>query len=311
MNQPMSWNGQLEKFVTTRPRTAQSHKGEPMTIERDESRYGRWTSAVDELVSYRYVGTRSVVVDDAHATGNMALRTDLRWQQGLLGAPLAIAMLDTAGINIDRVRFGALTHVAIQVYESAETVAAIRIDGEVSRMAQRAIFTECTFRDRDQPSRVVAHGTADWISLGEVGPGFIYTDPGSGVPDEPPMSPLYEAYFVEPSRDGGYVIPRLRPEIGDQLLHHGPILVALEAHANDLAERAAEGQRLCLRTFDVRLLRGGTRAPFVTRVRDSGRRDDTVWARVELVDAGGDGQVLSRIEVVYDADGDGGLGVPA
>ena len=272
-----------------------------MMMQRDKARYGRWSTAVEELVSYRYVGCQSIVVDETHATGNMRLRSDLRWQAGLLGAPLAIAMLDTAGINIDRVRFGALTHVTIQVHDGADTVATVRIDGEVTRMAQRAVFTECTFRDRDQPSRVVAHGTADWISLGDVAPGFAYTDPGSGVPDEPPMPPLHQAYFVEPSPGGGYVIPELRPEIGDQLLHHGPILVSLEAHANVLAERLADVQRLRLRSFDLRLLRGGTRAPFVTRVRDSGRCGDTVWARVELADAGGDGDVLSRMELVYDA----------
>ena len=268
-----------------------------MTIERDVARYGKWTSSADQLVSYRYLGCRSVVVDAEHATGQMPLRSDMRWSAGLLGTPLAIAMLDTAGISIDGIRFGALTHVAIQVHDGAADVSAVRIDGAVPRMAQRAIFTECTISDRDRPSRVVAHGTADWISMGEVAPGFAYTDPGPGVPDQPSMPPLYEAYFVEPVAEGGFTIRALRPEVGDQLLHHGPSMVALEAQANELAARGAPGEPLRLQTFDIRLLRGGTRPPFVTRARGSGRRDGTVWSRAELVDDGG--AVISQIELVY------------
>ncbi|HEX6659767.1 MAG TPA: hypothetical protein VF065_16865 [Ilumatobacter sp.] len=272
-----------------------------MTIQRDVARYGKWTSSADVLVSYRYLGCRSVVVDADHATGQMPLRSDMRWSAGLLGAPLAIAMLDTAGISIDGIRFGALTHVAIQIHEAAEAVRAVRIDGAVTRMAQRAVFTECVISAQDDPSRVVAHGTADWISMGEVAAGFMYTDPGPGVPDDPPMPPMYEAYFVESAPDGSYTIPALRPEIGDRLLHHGPNMVALEWHANDLANRAAPGEALQLRTFDVRMLRGATRPPFVTRSRGSGRRDGTVWARAELVDDGGKGEVLSQIELVFRA----------
>jgi hypothetical protein len=270
-----------------------------MTIERDVARYGKWTGSADQLVSYRYLGCRSVVVDAEHATGQMPLRSDMRWSAGLLGTPLAIAMLDTAGISIDGIRFGALTHVAIQIHEGADDISAVTIDGAVPRMAQRAVFTECTISDRDDPSRIVAHGTADWISMGEVAPGFAYTDPGPGVPDEPPMPPLYEAYFVERGPDDAYVIPALRPEVGDELLHHGPNMVALESQANDLAARAAPDEPLRLQTFDVRMLRGGTRPPFVTRPRGSGRRDGTVWARAELVDDGGDGAVISQIESVF------------
>jgi hypothetical protein len=208
-------------------------------------------------------------------------------------------MLDTAGISIDGVRFGALTHVVIQIHEGAEDISSVRVDGEVSRMARRAIFTECVIRDHADPTRVVAHGTADWISMGDVAAGWTYIDPGPGVADEPPMPPLVDAYFVEPVAGGAYAIPTLRPEVGDQLLHHGPAMVSLEWHARDLADRAAAGEPLQLRAFDVRLLRGGTRPPFVTRARDAGRRDDTVWARAELVDDGGDGDVISRIELVY------------
>lgn len=208
-------------------------------------------------------------------------------------------MLDTAGISIDGIRFGALTHVTLQVLDTGDGVSQVRVDGEVPRLAERVIFTECTITDAADRDRVVAHGSADWISLGDVS-GFTYTDPGPGVPDEPPMPPLTEAYLVEAVGDGTYRIPALDPRIGTELLHHGPALVALEWQANALAEGAAEGAALVLRSFDVRLLRGGTRPPFTTRPRGSGRAGDVVWARAELVDGAGD--VLSRIETVHAID---------
>jgi acyl-coenzyme A thioesterase PaaI-like protein len=261
--------------------------------------FGKWTESVEALVSYRYLGCRSELVDAARAVGHMPLRSDMRFGAGLLGTPLAIAMLDTAGINIDRIRFGALTHVALQVFDAGDGVSRVCVEGEVPRLARRAIFTECVISDAGNPGRIIAHGSADWISLGDVS-GFTYTDPGPGVPDEPPMPPLAEAYLVEAMGDGTYRIPALDPRIGTELLHHGPALVALEWQANATACAAAPDAGLRLSTFDVRLLRGGTRPPFTTRSRGSQRVGASVWARAELVDGAGD--VLSRIETVHAID---------
>ncbi len=260
---------------------------------------GRWASSVDDLVSYRYLGCQSEATDTDHAVGRMQLRSDMRWSGGLLGSPLAIAMLDTAGINIDGIRFGALTHVAIRIHESAADVSRIRVDGEVARLAKRAMFTECQMVDFDDPSRVIANGSADWISLGDVAPGFEYLDPGPGILDEPPMPPLSEAYFAETFEEGGYVIRELRSEVGAELLHHGPAMVALEWQAKDSAEQTAPGEVLSLRTFDVRFLRGGTRPSFATRSRGTGRAGNIVWIQAELVDDKGLGDVISRIEITY------------
>lgn len=262
--------------------------------------HGKWVNTMEQLMSYRYLGCRSEMVDEMHAVGRMPLRSDMRRGAGLLGTPLAIAMLDTAGINIDRIVFGALTHVAVNVVDDAVNVRVLRTDGEVARLAQRAVFTEAVMSDGDDPTRILAHGSADWVNLGAVAPGFDYTDPGPGVPDEPPMPPLHEAYFVERDGTGAYRIPVLRAEIGDQLLHHGPNLVALESHANELASVEASGADVGLRNFDVRFIRGGNRPPFVTRARGSGRSGNRVWARAELVDEGGSGQVISRIHTTHE-----------
>lgn len=57
----------------------------------------------------------------------MPLRSDHRLGDGrnLLAAPVAIAMLDTAGINIDRRHQLALTHVEVQLLDPADETAGL------------------------------------------------------------------------------------------------------------------------------------------------------------------------------------------
>jgi hypothetical protein len=268
----------------------------PTTTQRSEAAYGRWSASMDDLVTYRYLGCRSEVVDAERATGHMTIRSDMRWSAGLLGTPLAVAMLDTAGISIDGIRFAALTHVALHIYEDGARVERIQVDGEVTRIAKRSLFTECVVRDDADHDRVVMTGTADWASMGDVR-GYKYTDPGNGVPDVPPMPPLIDAYQVQLAHDGTYAIRELSTSIGTSLLHHGPQMAAVEWHAHDLAADASGGTPIWLNTFDVRLLRGGTRPPFVTRGRAAGLVGDTIWAMTELVDDAGD--VVTRGSLTF------------
>lgn len=272
-----------------------------MGTEAKVEHHGRWTASHGTLMSYAYLGCRSEVVDKDHAVGRMPLRSDMRWSGGVMGAPLAIAMLDTAGISIDGIRFAAPTHIALQIMSDAAAVKTIRTDGTVNRIARTALFTECTQRDADNPDNVIATGNVDWASMGEVAPGWAYQDPGPGVADEPTMPPLFTAYTIEHDLKGRYVVPALNTLIGASILHHGPQLVALEAAANDLAASQADGRSLRLQTYDVRLLRGGKHAPFVTVPLGSGRTADTVWARTALVDKDGEGDVIAQASLVFRA----------
>jgi hypothetical protein len=67
------------------------------------SPFGEWADSMDALMTYRYLASRPRLIDRTHAEGLMEIRPDLRTPAGaVLGAPLAIAMLDVAGITIDR-----------------------------------------------------------------------------------------------------------------------------------------------------------------------------------------------------------------
>src|SRR3954453_22520318 len=67
------------------------------------SPFGEWASSGDALMSYRDLASRPRAIDRSPAEGLMQLRPDLRTSAGaVLSAPLTIAMLDVAGINVDR-----------------------------------------------------------------------------------------------------------------------------------------------------------------------------------------------------------------
>lgn len=221
--------------------------------------YGVWTQAVEKLMSYRYLGCRSVLGEGYDALGRMAVRSDLRHGEGLLAAPLAIAMLDTAGIAVDGHWQLALTHVGIQLCGPVgHDVDVVAVHGTMTRPARSQIFTEARITAEDDPHRLLGLGTADWTVISPTGTGFEYVDPGPGVPDTGDLPPLSSAYGARLQADGRVVIEELTPELGGVLLHHGPIIVALEAAAIHAAGRVRQVQSL-----DVRIVKAGRTGPFV------------------------------------------------
>jgi len=248
---------------------------------------------MDQLVSYRYVGCSSVLLDRTHAEGRMQLRRDLRNPGGLLGAPLAIAALDTAGINIDRYYHLALTRIDVHVLEPATDVDRVRIDGHVLREARTQVFTGATIVDAAEPTRAIAFATADWAVLAPTPDGFEYTDPGHGVPDTPDLPPLAEAYDARPRSGGGFVIEGLSARVGIDTLHHGPILVSLEAAALEAAAARTGSGALRIEHLSVRLVSAGRCGPFVATAEVVPLRGDTVACRAELRDEGVDGRVVA------------------
>lgn len=260
-----------------------------MSEPRPDSPYGVWDSAMAELVSYRHLGCSSVQLDRDHAVGRMRLRADMRTAGGLLSAPVAIAMLDTAGICIDRVVLLALTQADVHLLAPAADVQTLRVVGNVVRWARTQVFTEATFVSDSDPTRVIGVGVANWAVIAPTPEGFVYTDPSTTAVDEAHLPPLTRAYDATPI-EGGYEIAGLSPRVGGTTLHHGPMLVALEATAIDLAANGT-GQ-LAVEQAGVRIVAAGRRGPFRTSgtiVRDGA----SVLVRTELVDHGNSGAVVA------------------
>src|SRR4051794_22423259 len=160
-----------------------------------ESPYGEWAdTAHGDLMSYRYLASRPHVIDRDHADGRMTIRHDLRTSSGLLLAPLTIAMLDVAGINIDRINVLALTQFEVSLIDSAVDVSEVFLEGRVVKEARSQIFTECVIMDDSDHNRMLGYGTANWSVIVPTASGFVYPEPGPGIPDSSEAPPLWEAF---------------------------------------------------------------------------------------------------------------------
>jgi acyl-coenzyme A thioesterase PaaI-like protein len=254
----------------------------------DSQVYGVWAEAAAELVSYRYLGCRSVPGEGFEAQGSMQIRSDMRHDGAIRAAPIAIAMLDTAGIAVDRHWQLALTHVDVKLAGPATATSRIGVHGSMTRRARSQVFTEARVVDADEPARVVGIGTADWAVITDTAMGFEYIDPGPGVPDTVDLPALVDAYGAVHGADGRLVIPELTPQLGGVILHHGPILVVLETAA---LQAAGPGVRVA--AFGVRIVRAGKRGPFVASVRVLADDARDVLVRAELTQDGDDANVVA------------------
>lgn len=243
----------------------------------DAQVYGIWTETVAELMSYRYLGCRSVLGADFEASGEMTLRSDMRHEGSLLAAPVAIAMLDTAGIAVDRHWQLALTHIDIQLAGNASGVDRLGVLGSMTRQARSQVFTEATFVDVEHPDAVLGFGTADWAVIDSTPSGFEYIDPGPGVVDSGSLPALATAYGARPRPGGGLVIDELTPRLGGFVLHHGPILVSLEAAALEVA-----GAGVRVEALSVRIVKAGKRGPFIATAKVLSEDDNVVLIRADL-----------------------------
>jgi acyl-coenzyme A thioesterase PaaI-like protein len=263
--------------------------------ERRESAspYGEWADS--DLMSYRYLASAPRALDRDHSENRLRLRRDLRAGGGVLAAPVSIAMLDAAGINVDPINVLALTHIDIDVFDGAHDVAELQFRSQVTREARTMVFTEAVVTDAADPTRLVAFGTANWSVITPTPPGdFRYPEPGEGIPDSPEVPPLWEAYTGRRRDDGRLVIPGLSPEVGTMRLHHGPMSVVTEAAALEAARLDVGDDDFRVEHLAMSLLTPGRTGPFVAHPEVVGSSATSVGVRVELRDEGHDDRLVAR-----------------
>lgn len=264
-----------------------------MTTATDEH-WAAWKKSLGAggLISYRYLGCSSRASARDRAVGTMRLRRDLRTNGGLLAAPLGIALLDTAGINVDAIARCAPTQIDVTVFEPARDVDEVRIVGDLVREGRTQMFTQGRFEDA-RGGRVIGFGTTSWAVIAPAPSGYVYVDPGPGVADEPGLPPLYEAFDVTHRGDGGYELAALSPKVGADALHQGPIQVMLEAAALDIARRVAGRDDMFAQHTAATIVQRGTTGPFVTSAQLLARTGDVLACRSELRDEGADGRLVA------------------
>lgn len=258
------------------------------------SPFGEWAGSLDALMSYRYLASRPHLIDRTHADGLMRLRPDLRTPAGaILAAPLAIAMLDVAGINVDRIWILALTQIDVDVLDTAVDVGEVYLRGHITSEARSQIFTEAAIYDAADRDRVVGFGTANWSVICPTPEGFQYPKPGHGIEQVAEVPPLWQAYTGRRRSDGLLEIPGLRPEIGAERLHHGPMLVLTEAAAIEAACQMLGTDEVAVEHLGLTIVAPGRSGPFVATPVLVAEQGSTVGCRVELRDVGRDGRLVA------------------
>jgi acyl-coenzyme A thioesterase PaaI-like protein len=251
-----------------------------------------WQAGVATLISYRYLGTYSESRGRHEAEGWITVRSDTRGPVGLLAAPLGIALLDTAGINVDPLAVVSPTRIDMEIFEKASDVKVIHLDGRILREGRSQFFTEARLTDDADRSRVIALGGTHWAVSGP-NPGFRYVDNRPGVPDSPDLPPLHEPFGARIRDDGSFEISELTPELGRNGLHQGPFQVVPEAAAMAVAERALGTDQFWIEHQGSSIIARGVGAPLVTRSEVVRRTDASITVRVELRAQGKDDNLCS------------------
>ncbi len=215
----------------------------------------------------------------------------------MLAAPLAIAMLDTAGVNVDPVNILALTQINITIIDHGRHADGVYIAGRVATEARSQIFTEAAFYDAEHRGNVIGLGSANWSVICPTPEGFAYPEPGAGVGEAEDVPPLWQAYTGRRRDDGGLEIPGLRPEIGADRLHHGPMLVVTEAAALEAGAEALNTDALGVDQLTMTIMAPGRVGPFVAVPVSVGVSGDVAGCRVELRDRGRDDRLVATTVV--------------
>jgi hypothetical protein len=217
----------------------------------------------------------------------LGLREDLRTRAGAVtAAPLAIAMLDAALVNMDSMHVRAVTQVDVTIVDCAIDVDRVLLSGGITADAGSQLFTEARICDADDVSRHIGFGSANWTVLSMPPQRFCFPEPDAialAAPDASP--PLWQAFSGHRRCDGLLEIPRLT-EVGVDRLHYAPMLIVAEAVALEHAILTLDTDMLSADSLSMTMVAPGLIGPFVAKPVFSAVDTETVGCRVELRDTG-------------------------
>lgn len=256
-----------------------------------------WNHASDELVTYRYFGCHSTLLDRYHSLGHMPIRADMRTSGGLTIAPIAIAMLEAAGNTLDRYYQLWLTQIDVHLFEAGIGVDKVAVENQVLREARTQAFTESRLIVSPQ-GRTLGQGSANWAVLSHMTRDFEYR-----CPDGPPtdadlvrIGQIHRAFGAERHPQGGYSIERLTPRIGSHVLHHGPILVLMEQACLDLCLGYAGTGEVRPTMLNCRIVRSGRKGPFTVQAEVYNHVGDLLTCRAHLHEQDGEEKLVAVMQ---------------
>jgi hypothetical protein len=260
----------------------------------------------DGLMTYRYLGTQAEE-GPAGWEGGMRIRRDLRNPAGgLLAAPLSIALADVRGIEGDAVSVPAPVLTSVHLLDPGLDVRAVRVRMDTPGHAGRRLSFSGTgvVVDADHPDRVLAVTDGLGVSLGEVPEGaeggYLYVDPGPGVPDSPDLPSLAEAFGARHT-PAGWELPELSGRLASTsgTLHHGPTQIVLETAALEETARVAGSDQLQIEEWTVTFRAAGRVGPFLAAGAVMGGSLGRYLARMRLTDEGNGGRLIATALAAY------------
>jgi hypothetical protein len=258
----------------------------------------KWTA----LLTYRYLGRVSSVLDNAPDGTTMPLRHDMRNAAGgIMAAPLCIASPESGGMADDLFVPNPVI-ASMQILDDARDVTRVAVLAETVHLGRMMGFSRSRIVEAGNPDRVIALSTGMGVSLGSTPPGFEKVDnPPIDVVDSPSMAPLHQVFGARKRDDGSWTLPELQSEFAspDAALHLGPIHIVLETAANDLAAAHAGNDQIQIESWQVMFVARGKVGPFRVSGEAFEGGQGRLGVRLSLHDEGNGDRVTSTGSAVY------------
>ena len=250
-----------------------------------EQHWAHFEQAWTALLTYRYLGKLTPILDAGVDRETMPLRHDMRNSTGgVMAAPLCIACPEPFWRDDECVP--APVVMSYEILDAARDVRQVEVVRDVIHLGRTMGFSRSRIVDADDPDRLIAVSSGTGVSLGEAPPSFGAVDnPPIPVIDSPSLPPLHQVFGANKDGDGLWRLPVLRPELSSPhaALHLGPINVVLEAVAVEQATRSAGSDALQIESWTVMMERPGVIGPFRATGEVLSDRSDRVIATAVAV----------------------------
>ena len=260
-----------------------------------EEHWAQFEKAWTTLLTYRYLGKRTAVLDAGVDLDSMPLRSDMRNSTGgIMAAPLCVASPEPEWRDDECVP--APVTMSYDILDPARDVSRVHVLREVIQIGRALGFSRSRIVDAKDHSRVIALSSGSGVSLGDVPPGYVKVDnPVYELEGREDLPPLREVFRIHPNADGALQIDERLPELCSPhgALHLGPINLALEAAGLDELERVTGSDRFQAVHWSVMMVKPGTVGPFSATATVLNAEGPLVGIESTMVDLGNAGRVFA------------------
>ncbi len=191
---------------------------------------------------------------------------------------------------------------SLHIVDDAADVAEIRVTRSTVRQGRKMGFSRSEIVDAAHPDRIIAVTTGIGVRLADAPPSFRPIDLPPDIPDTNALPPLHIVFGANRDPDGWRLPPLSRKLASTSAsLHLGPIHVAFEAAAMELAAELSGNLAVQAEDWDVHFVAPGTIGPFLVRADARAGQTGRIVTRITLVDEGRDDAIVASGAAVFRA----------